>query len=377
MSKKLMGKKTMVKKMMAGAMALTMATAMVTTGVAPMGNVTAYASTENNITFDTAEDLTFNTSITEEMSSTDNVRYYKFTLDEASELNISYSFSNTDSYKYLTVYDESRTSVSVQTCEHGIPSGSTGSIYLTGGNYYLKLESRYNVSFTVTKDSLMETFKENQTENNDSPDDANTISLAKQYKGVLAENDTKDYYKFEMPATGKIHLNINNAVAFKRELQNSARVLIYDDSNTLVYWRDSKSGAVIEEDVTLSAGTYYFEMMRLEFYGKYAAGSYSFKLDYTMSSPKISSLKNSGKKKMTVKWGKVDGAKGYELQYTKDKNFKSGITKKTLKSSVRTVSYSKLTKGKTYYVRVRAYAKVNGKTKYSGWSSKKSVVIKK
>ena len=80
---------------------------------------------------------------------------------------------------------------------------------------------------------------------------------------------------------------------------------------------------------------------------------------------------------MTVKWEKVDGAEGYELQYTKDKNFKSGITKKVLKPSVRTVSYSKLTKGKTYYVRVRAYAKVNGKTKYSGWSSKKSVVIKK
>ena len=37
---------------------------------------------------------------------------------------------------------------------------------------------------------------------------------------------------------------------------------------------------------------------------------------------------------MTVKWSKVSGAKGYELQYTRDKNFKSGITKKTLKPSV-------------------------------------------
>ena len=39
MGKKLMGKKTIAKKMMAGAIALTMATAMVTTGFAPMGNV--------------------------------------------------------------------------------------------------------------------------------------------------------------------------------------------------------------------------------------------------------------------------------------------------------------------------------------------------
>ena len=48
MRKKLMGKKTMAKKMMAGAMALAMATVTATTGLAPMGNVTAYASTATN-----------------------------------------------------------------------------------------------------------------------------------------------------------------------------------------------------------------------------------------------------------------------------------------------------------------------------------------
>ena len=374
-----MSKKKMTKKLMAGAMALTMATAMVTTGFAPMGNVVVYASTATNITFDTAEDLTFNTSIVEEMSSSDNVRYYKFTLDEASELNISDNSSGSSDlhrsdYKYFTIYDENRTEVCSYSDYH--KNWTTGSIYLTGGNYYLKLQSHYNESFTVTKDSLMESFVETQTKNNDSFDDAYTISLSKQYKGVLAENDAKDYFKFEVPATGKVHVNIKNAIKEKAGNVETAKASIYDGANTPVYTQKSRQGEVVEEDVTLSSGTYYF-MMTWNRYDYGNVGSYSFKLDYTMSSPKISSLKNSGKKKMTVKWGKVDGAKGYELQYTKDKNFKSGITKKTLKPSVRTVSYSKLAKGKTYYVRVRAYTKVNGKTKYSGWSSKKSVVIKK
>ena len=195
-----MSKKKMTKKLMAGAMALTMATAMVTTGVAPMGNVTAYASTENNITFDTAEDLTFNTSITEEMSSTDNVRYYKFTLDEASELNISDNSSGSSDlhrsdYKYFTIYDENRTAV-YSYSSNGYSNGTTGNIYLTGGTYYLKLTAKYDISFNVIKDSLMESFTETQTDNNDSIDDADTISLAKQYKGALTENDTKDYFKF-------------------------------------------------------------------------------------------------------------------------------------------------------------------------------------
>ncbi|MCD7715739.1 MAG: hypothetical protein LUI39_04720 [Lachnospiraceae bacterium] len=38
---------------------------------------------------------------------------------------------------------------------------------------------------------------------------------------------------------------------------------------------------------------------------------------------------------------------------------------------------SGLKKGKTYYVRIRTYKKVNGNTYYSAWSSKKTVKIKK
>ena len=365
MSRKLMGKKTMAKKMMAGAMALTMATAMVTTGFAPMEKVIVHAGTETNNTFDTAQELIFGNSITEDMSSSDDVRYYKFTLDEASQINIRITDSDWKDHKYFRIYDETRT------CFYCYDTTNeyftTGNIYLTGGTYYLKLTAKYDISFNVIKDSLMESFTETQTDNNDSIDDADTISLAKQYKGALTENDTKDYFKFKVPATGRIHVNINKS--------DYAVASICDDSNTKYYSKYSSNGAIIDEDVTLPEGTYYF-VLSFNDSGS-GRGSYTFKLDYAVSSPKISSIKNSGKRKMTVKWEKVDGAEGYELQYTKDKNFKSGITKKVLKPSVRTVSYSKLTKGKTYYVRVRAYAKVNGKTKYSGWSSKKSVVIKK
>lgn len=365
MMKKTMKTRAMRKKMMAGAMALAMATVTATTGLAPMGNVTAYASTATNNTFDTAKELIFNTSIVEDLSESDNVRYYKFTLDEASQLNIGFSSTYSYVYKYFTIYDENRTAV--YSYSYYYQNNTTGNIYLTGGSYYLKLQSKgsNNVTFNVTKDSLMESFKETQTANNDSIEDANTISLAKQYKGVLAENDTKDYFKFEVPATGKIHVKMNKV----------GYASICDDSDTTFYSNNRNNGAITDEDVTLPAGTYYFVMaLYSDSTGK---GSYTFKLDYAVGAPTITSIKNSGKKKMTVKWEKVDGAAGYELQYARDKSFKSGVTKKTLKASAGSASYSKLTKGKTYYVRVRAYAKVNGKTKYSGWSSKKSVVIKK
>lgn len=92
----------------------------------------------------------------------------------------------------------------------------------------------------------------------------------------------------------------------------------------------------------------------------------------------LSSVKNSASKKITVKWKKTTKVTGYQIQYSKSKTFASG-NKTVSVSGASKVSkvISKLTKNKTYYVRIRTYQKVSGKTYYSAWSSKKSVKIKK
>ncbi|MCM1283834.1 MAG: lectin like domain-containing protein [Muribaculaceae bacterium] len=75
--------------------------------------------------------------------------------------------------------------------------------------------------------------------------------------------------------------------------------------------------------------------------------------------PKTQSLKkkSAAKKSITLKWGKVSGADGYEIFRATSKN---GVYKKvaTVKSGSKT-SYknSGLSKNKTYYYRVRAYRK--------------------
>lgn len=94
-----------------------------------------------------------------------------------------------------------------------------------------------------------------------------------------------------------------------------------------------------------------------------------------IKAPVISSVKNRSSKKMTVKWKKVSGALGYQLQYSTKKKFSSNVKKKNL--TITSASFSKLIKKKIYYVRVRSYVKINGNTKYSSWSKVKSVKIKK
>ena len=100
--------------------------------------------------------------------------------------------------------------------------------------------------------------------------------------------------------------------------------------------------------------------------------------EVTVSKPAIKSVKNvKGKKADVTLKKKVSGANGYEIRYSLKKNMKSA-KKVTIKNAkTLKVTLKKLKKKKTYYVQARAYKTVDGKKHYSGWSSKKSVKIKK
>ncbi len=116
----------------------------------------------------------------------------------------------------------------------------------------------------------------------------------------------------------------------------------------------------------------------------YKSGSTTYTSSYTgkktvrLTAVSLSSVKNSSSKKMTVKWAKNSKATGYQIQYSTSSSFASGNKTVTVTgaSSVSKV-ISSLTKGKTYYVRIRAYKTVDGTKYYSAWSSKKSVKISK
>ncbi len=137
----------------------------------------------------------------------------------------------------------------------------------------------------------------------------------------------------------------------------------------------SATGAKI---TSLSPATEHSFRMRAykTVYKRRLYGAYSgiYKVCTKPKTPAAPTLKTA-KKAVTVRW-KKQNASGYEVQCSTAKNFKKGLKKQTAGAGATSKKFAKLKKGKTYYVRIRAYKSYNGKKYYSAWSKTKSVKCK-
>ena len=106
-------------------------------------------------------------------------------------------------------------------------------------------------------------------------------------------------------------------------------------------------------------------------------GNYTGKIVKTVyivpAKPVISSV-TGGKKNLTVSYRKVTGASGYQIAYSTNQS--SGYKYLNLNSKTYKKTITKLSSGKKYYVKVRAYKTINGKKYYGNYSAVKSVKVK-
>lgn len=94
-----------------------------------------------------------------------------------------------------------------------------------------------------------------------------------------------------------------------------------------------------------------------------------------VSKPSKPSAKNGKAKQIKLKLKRTKNAEGYQIQYAKKKNMKSARIKNTKKL---TATINKLSRGKVYYIRVRAYrTDSTGAKVYGPWSSKMKVRVEK
>ena len=208
---------------------------------------------------------------------------------------------------------------------------------------------------------------------------------------------------------------VNNGVVANNGLHTITLTVLDDTGNPLANWtadfkyttRSSLNTAVISAiprqkytgksitpsvrvtlgNTTLKAGTDYtlsykdnkkagLALVTVTGKGTYSGAVQSSFL-ITPPRPKLSSVKNSAKKTVTVKWKKAASGDGYEIQYSLKKSMKNAKTIQVQKLSKKSQKLKKLKKGKTCYIRIRTYKEAAGTMLYSAWSGKKKVKIKK
>lgn len=96
----------------------------------------------------------------------------------------------------------------------------------------------------------------------------------------------------------------------------------------------------------------------------------------TLKRPTLKKVSSKKKKKVIVQWKKVANASGYQVAYGYKKNMKGAKVATVKKAATVQKMIGGLKSKKTCYVRVRAWAKGDGKKMYSSWSAVKKVKVK-
>ena len=159
-----------------------------------------------------------------------------------------------------------------------------------------------------------------------------------------------------------------NASGYKiyRRAGNSSKwvnIATVSGSNTLVY-----------TDGSVKAGTMYTYTVRAYKGSALSAYNKNGSRIVRLTAPVQYKPSSKASGKLTVRWKKAAGASGYQIQYAASRSMRGA---RTVSTSALTRTLSGLKKGSTYYVRIRAYKKVSGKTYYGAWSSVKNAKVRK
>ena len=195
--------------------------------------------------------------------------------------------------------------------------------------------------------------------------------------------DKKDTFKASSPQ------NLKTKVLNYKTIQVSWTGTDYADSYNVYRktgsgnWKKIASGitGVSYKDTKAVTGTTYSYTVRAVSYtwGKAVLSNYDrsgVRGKAKLTAVSLTSVKNAGKNTVKVSWKKVTGANGYRVYRSTSKNGEYTSAGFIKKGSTVTFKDKKVSEGKTYYYKIRAYRIVNGKRVYGPYSAVKSVKAK-
>lgn len=323
--------------------------------------------------------IPLNTTITDKVETEDDTKLYRVNIPQSGYISVEFlhdyipdtSWSN--DYWRVKIYSSHMEEMTYQDLYADEMQTKLIKVGVPKGGYYIAIESRhpnakyhsYRIKVNFTKSAIWE------TEPNNSYKTADVMRMNKTiYASIMGSKDY-DYYKIKVPNSGYMNLTVlHDYIEPYGFISDCMKVTIYNNQMNKIQEKslyDIETKAQIKTKVT--SGYYYIKVD-----SDTAKLKYQLKTSYQFynRNPKITSLKK-GKKKVYIRWWKVNNSQGYEIYMSRKK--KSGYKKiKTTKA----LKYTKkgLKKKKYYYFKVRAYKYSNGKKSYTPFSSIKRVKVK-
>ena len=265
--------------------------------------------TEVNNSYDQADVISLGTRYSGSLSKVDDQDFYKFTLSQAGK--VSLKFGNENSSKRgqwnVEIYNEDKSKVFAHTYENGKAiNDNIWEVGLPQGNYYVKVYVDYSGFWTGEDYSLQADFVASdvwETEVNNSYEQADVISLGKNYYGSLSKVDDQDFYKFTLSQAGKVSLKFGNENSSKRGQWN---VEIYNEDKSKVFAHTYENGKAINDniwEVGLPQGNYYVKVY-VDYSGFWTGEDYSLQADFVASDVWETEVNNSYEQADVISLGK-------------------------------------------------------------------------
>ncbi len=292
------------------------------------------AATNNSM--QTAQSISMNNLYSGSITNSVDARFYKFTLNESGRITINYkAFMPCSTYViYNSNGEELDGSYSNYWNDTTELYSSNDKYDLTKGIYYFCVEKYAgktgNFNFTMNFAPSGESFSEGNGRTNNLMSSANNIDLGKLYKGQIASNDDKDFYKVSLQKDCKLKLVYEAHIACSTYyiFDNNGRKIEESYSN---YWNDTSESFISTKYIDLDRGTYYFCVEK--YAGK--TGNYCFTLSQSVAFIKLN--KNS----LILEKNKTSTLKATLTPYTNEK-----ITWKSQYKDIATVNSKGVVTGK-------------------------------
>lgn len=320
---------------------------------------------EFNDTYNSANSITMNTTCYGSIMEYDDVDWYKVYVPKSGNVSLKFTHEYVESYSdcwHVYLYNAGFSCLQEYDFQGSVTSVTTPKIRLSSGNYYIKIEPRNHSDVNYSLKVIP----------------PHTHS----YKNIITKatptSNGKIVKKCSCGAT-----NGSSVIYAANKISLSATSYTYNGKvRKPGVTVKGKNGAVIKASCyTVSYGSGRKNVgsypVEITFKGSYYKGSVTKQFVIRPASTSITGV-SSMSKGFRIKWKKQSvQTNGYQIQYSKKSNFSNASSVIIGKNKEVSRTCKGLSGRCKYYIRIRTYRKINGKTYYSAWSAVKTTTIKK